>query len=73
MTDGQHGWDTRPIMMHVINKTGLKVLLLALVALGGGIIITKRQLAASPPHGIGVTILYACTREPLSHDELFAH
>ena len=32
-----------------------------------------QKLAASPPNGLGVTILDACTREPLSHDDLFAH
>ena len=35
--------------MYIMNKTGLRVLLLALVGLGGGVIITKRQLAAAPP------------------------
>jgi 3-phosphoshikimate 1-carboxyvinyltransferase len=32
-----------------------------------------QKLAAFPPHGLGVTILDVRTREPLSHDELFAH
>ena len=32
-----------------------------------------QKLAASPPNGLGVTILDARTREPLSHDDLFAH
>ncbi len=32
-----------------------------------------QKLAALPPNGLGVTILDACTREPLSHDDLFAH
>ena len=32
-----------------------------------------QKLAAAPPHGLGVTVLDAHTREPLSHDDLFAH
>ena len=32
-----------------------------------------QKLAALPPNGLGATILDARTREPLSHDELFAH
>lgn len=32
-----------------------------------------QKLAALPPHGLGVTILDARTREPLSHEDLFAH
>ena len=32
-----------------------------------------QKLAATPPNGLGVTILDARTREPLSHEDLFAH
>ena len=32
-----------------------------------------QKLAALPPHGLGVTILNARTREPLEHHDLFAH
>lgn len=32
-----------------------------------------QKLATLPPHGLGVTILDAHTRESLSHDDLFAH
>jgi len=32
-----------------------------------------QKLAASPPHGLGATILNAHSREPLTHEELFAH
>ncbi|MEY4386568.1 MAG: hypothetical protein RLY20_1851 [Verrucomicrobiota bacterium] len=32
-----------------------------------------QKLAADPPHGLGVTILDARTREPFGHDDLFAH
>jgi 3-phosphoshikimate 1-carboxyvinyltransferase len=31
-----------------------------------------QKLAAPPPHGLGATILHGRTREPLTHDELFA-
>jgi 3-phosphoshikimate 1-carboxyvinyltransferase len=31
-----------------------------------------QKLAAAPPHGLGVTILDARTRQPLAHDDLFA-
>ena len=32
-----------------------------------------QKLAAAPPHGLGVTILDARTRETLARDDLFAH
>ncbi len=38
--------------MNAMNRTGLKIILVALAALGGGTILAKRHLAASPPPAV---------------------